>query len=444
MLPLNLSSIIATSHSSASNISQLPISSDFGHLLDSSGIDGDESHSGSSMIQSLDFPTNTYSHSGNNSHYRFWKANSIGEPNINLPIMLNEGGGGGDASGGVSHFGNSGLQSTNNRFPNQQIQGQATRNSIINPENTYQQPYKPNASQFKSNQYQQIQQYSQNNNQIQVQQQYTGVGFQAPGTLQRNNSEPLITSNGSNQNLNIPQPKSGKQFTMNINAQSYTPNFNRPYQDSNQPISNNYKPEQQSFIQSTSTYKVPSSTQPPQLVERQELNTSDAKNNLHFSRKKDTESQTLEQLRIELIVKEKLIKDLSEQLESFYSIKDNTLGTLNSDSLTVPNNYYQLFKNLTSTLNEKSVELEDTKQRLEALLVSISMNSNSSKLITVSGQLDEQELTHKIISKMSILQNENENLLKMISYSNKLSLLIELGLLRNENESLKQQLANSK
>lgn len=199
---------------------------------------------------------------------------------------------------------------------------------------------------------------------------------------------------------------SSKNFRqMNINAPSYVPaNFTPRNQLSEDKITT---------IQSVST--------PPQ-----------------------TKEEDHEKLKVEMILKNQIIKNLTDQLSLVSKSRAKQLvdssslpSSTSSDSTSlnqstkIPSNHYQLFQDLSRTLQEKTEELDATKERLEALLVSISINSGYTNV----GRFDEQELTHKIVSRLSLLKNENENLLKMISFSVKSSLLVELGLLRNENAS---------
>ncbi|KAK6462032.1 hypothetical protein DFJ63DRAFT_318886 [Scheffersomyces coipomensis] len=154
------------------------------------------------------------------------------------------------------------------------------------------------------------------------------------------------------------------------------------------------------------------------------------------------------QLKVDLILKNQIIKNLTDQLSLISKLKTksltevmNTTSSTTNNGIKLAKNHYQLFQDLSRTLQEKTIELEETKSRLEAILVSLTVtnNSNNSSFIK-QGQYDEQELSHKIISKIEGLTNENETLLKLISFGNKSSLLIELGLLKRENNSLKEKL----
>ena len=59
-------------------------------------------------------------------------------------------------------------------------------------------------------------------------------------------------------------------------------------------------------------------------------------------------------------------------------------------------------------------------------------------LVANSENYDVEELSHKLVHRLTQLQQENENLLKIISFGNKTNLLIEIGLLKHEIELLKK------
>lgn len=157
------------------------------------------------------------------------------------------------------------------------------------------------------------------------------------------------------------------------------------------------------------------------------------------TRSEVSETETIESLRMEILYKNQANALLNEKINTLkLDQKTNVLDEKHENLVKMPNNYYQLFRDLTRTLNERTQELEDTKSRLEAIVVAMVMGKNST--ITSNGSFDGQELAHRITNKMEVLQAENEALLKMISHSNKQSLLIEIGLLKNENNLLRQKL----
>lgn len=147
--------------------------------------------------------------------------------------------------------------------------------------------------------------------------------------------------------------------------------------------------------------------------------------------------EQLANLRTEIVMKNQIIKNLSEQLTEARKIKACPHLCSKGD-FTVPKNHYELFNDLSDALKKKTAELEDTKERFEALAVALAMDNQKS--ISLNGQFDEQELAHKIVTKLSVLQSENDNLLDMISSSSKTSALVELRLLQNENRQLKEKL----
>lgn len=141
-----------------------------------------------------------------------------------------------------------------------------------------------------------------------------------------------------------------------------------------------------------------------------------------------------EKFKLQLSLKNQIINNLKKKLES----KSDNLN----DTPRANDQFYKLYKELASKLEEKQKESEETNKILEALLVSLTMNSSSSSdFILANGRYDEQELTHKIVNKINYLQSENANLIKIMSLTNKLSLAVEIGLLKNEVSILKEKLA---
>lgn len=153
---------------------------------------------------------------------------------------------------------------------------------------------------------------------------------------------------------------------------------------------------------------------------------------------KSVSSDKVQALEAELAFQTEMNKSVAEKLKNFKLNKTQASGSNYKDSPSVqmPQKYHQLFKDLTQTLNERTSDLEDTKSRLEAIMVALVMNKGSD--IIENGTFDAQEMAHRLVSKLEVLLAENESLQRMVSYSNKQSLLIELNLLREENESLKK------
>lgn len=151
-------------------------------------------------------------------------------------------------------------------------------------------------------------------------------------------------------------------------------------------------------------------------------------------------------LKNELALKEQLIKSLTAQMEAMKTMRKQQLDsmelekddTLSHGTLVLPENYKQLFNDTYKTLTKTKNELNQTKDMLEAIVVGVALGGATGSP-TASGQHDPQELGHKIVTKISMLQTENEQLLRMVSLGNRLGLLAEIGLLRKENEALKMK-----
>lgn len=151
----------------------------------------------------------------------------------------------------------------------------------------------------------------------------------------------------------------------------------------------------------------------------------------------DNIKQYIQKLEVDLELRNLMIENLVEQISTSNSIE--TLENSREGSIRIPTNYLQLFETLNKKYKEKNEELEQTKERLESIITAIAMNPQRSR--TFNGYYDEEEISHRIISKLTVLDTENENLLKIFSSSNKSSLIVEIGLLRDENTKLKAMVA---
>lgn len=138
---------------------------------------------------------------------------------------------------------------------------------------------------------------------------------------------------------------------------------------------------------------------------------------------------------IELAFKNHVNKALNDKLRL---VKENgeAAASPGDNRMMMPNAYYQIFRDLTRTLNERTQELEETKARLDSIMMGLLMTKDPA--VTKTGSFDAQDLAHRITTKMAVLQAENDALLDMVSRSNKQSLVIELSMLRSENKALRQ------
>lgn len=144
--------------------------------------------------------------------------------------------------------------------------------------------------------------------------------------------------------------------------------------------------------------------------------------------------EEVQKLKNELILKNQMIKNLTDQIgimiknknsKAYNEVKEDA-SDARSPVFKMPQNHYQLFQDLSKTLQEKCQELDDVNQRMEIVLVANHISNN-----TAVGY-DVEELSHKLLYKMNQLQTENDELVKMVSLSNKSSLLVEIGMLKQQ------------
>lgn len=159
----------------------------------------------------------------------------------------------------------------------------------------------------------------------------------------------------------------------------------------------------------------------------------------------DPGERDISRLRSELAVKEQVIKSLTGEMEAMKEARRILLFSLGKHqfddspgSLTLPEDYKQLFLDTYKVLQKTKTDLTQTKDMLEAILVGIAMGGGQG-LPTNSGQHDPQELGHKIVTKINMLQNENDNLFRMLSLGNRQGLLAEIAALREQRDTLKKK-----
>lgn len=144
----------------------------------------------------------------------------------------------------------------------------------------------------------------------------------------------------------------------------------------------------------------------------------------------DLKSQ-IQALQYELTMRDQTIQDLKDQL----SVHKGSKMTPTAGSVKIPADSYQLYEMMNKRYKAQTKELRESKERLAAIITAIAMNPQRSN--TFSGDYDEEDISHKIVTKLSVLQQENEALLKMVSSGDKRSLMVEVGLLRDELDALK-------
>lgn len=94
------------------------------------------------------------------------------------------------------------------------------------------------------------------------------------------------------------------------------------------------------------------------------------------------------------------------------------------------------FRNMAQSINQKDKEIAQLKLRIEALVTASSINMTDS----AGRKMDEAEVAHRIVVRLTALKKENERLAKMLSQGRAAQKEVELGLLRQENESLKARI----
>lgn len=162
---------------------------------------------------------------------------------------------------------------------------------------------------------------------------------------------------------------------------------------------------------------------------------------MNQSKSSDIDPPEIENYKTKIQLKDIIISKLELELEKLKDFQNTILKTQNesSNSFEIPKNHEELYHKLVEKVRSTEAELEDTKTRLESLITAISMNSTSSSF--KSGRYDEEEISHKIISKLKMLTEENDELSRMVSYGKSKEKDIEIALLRKQNNDLLEKVS---
>ncbi len=239
------------------------------------------------------------------------------------------------------------------------------------------------------------------------------------------------SNNGNNNNNGISNQFWRKPNTANTTSSStFTPitsannNNNNTANSSTSSIPPQYSNQQRSFNNDRHFNQIP---------------TNSNNNNFDYP---SNNNEKEERLKIDLKIKESQIESLENEIqrlsESMNLIDSKNSNSLLSNNQQIPKNINEIFNKLTNNYTILENELNDTKKRLESLITSITLNPTNS--ITNNGRYDELEISHKIILKLDLLKQANEEMLKQLSFGKSKQVDIELNLLKMENAKLKEKL----
>lgn len=153
---------------------------------------------------------------------------------------------------------------------------------------------------------------------------------------------------------------------------------------------------------------------------------------------------TNEELVWKLRMKDSMICQLKDQIDvhkARAAIVTSLKEAERQKGFEIPKNYEQLYEMMVEKLQSTEKELVDTKLRLESVMTAIALNPSTGQ--TRNGRYDEQEIAHKIVTKLQMLTSENSQLAKMLSYGKAKEKDIELGLLRLKNNELQEKLSKA-
>lgn len=165
------------------------------------------------------------------------------------------------------------------------------------------------------------------------------------------------------------------------------------------------------------------------------LNQSYDPNMVSYS-SQEKQGNGVEQLKLELQIKETQIESLEQEIQTFKRLLENKQK--NVTDIQIPTTLENIFAKLADSLHAKEKELQETKETLESLITAITLNPTNS--ITKDGRYDPESIAHKLLNRLEILTQENKEMGQMLSYGRGQDLLIRINLMTKENQELKQKI----
>lgn len=169
----------------------------------------------------------------------------------------------------------------------------------------------------------------------------------------------------------------------------------------------------------------------------------------------DSNSEVIKSLNLRLQVKETQNESLESEIQKLKKTFNEALSFKQSEHkfekqnshadctpIEVPTSVEQVFKKLSSSLEKKDKELEETKQTLESVLTALALNPTNS--VTKYGRYDAEALAHKMVVRLETLTKENQEMAKMLAYGRAKEVQIELQLAKMENRELRDTVSKLK
>lgn len=135
--------------------------------------------------------------------------------------------------------------------------------------------------------------------------------------------------------------------------------------------------------------------------------------------------------------KDRIINSLKEEnsrLQLILQSQDETAKTRSA----MPASHYKLFERLSTNLLTLQDKYNESELHLESLLTAISLSPQQS--VTENGRYDCEEIAHKIIAKIEILQEENTEMAKILSFGRSKQKDIEIKMLRSKIAELESKI----
>lgn len=374
-----------------------------------------------SMIQNSYFTSNTNNNNNNNTsnnsnsqHHSLSHNNSITSSNNNLNSTWS-------TNNNNNNNSNNNFNNSNNSYSNYLIQQSQNQHQA--------------QTQAQAQAQLQAQVQAQAQAQAQVQNTFTNqVKLKMKQQQNQQSQQSLSLNQAQNQNLSQSQVNNQSHNNNYMNQQSHNNlSINSFQYDKIKPdiISNN-----NNNINSNINNNINKNFNINQFDSRALKQNNQLKNSIN-----NNDPSEIENLKNKLQLKDIIISKLESELEKSKDFKNTILKTQNESNgkFEIPKNYEDLYHKLVEKIQLTETELTETKTRLEALITAISMNPNPTSF--KNGRYDEEEISHKIISKLKMLTEENDELSRMVSYGKSKEKDIEIALLRKQNSDLLEKMS---
>ncbi|CCK72171.1 Mum2p KNAG_0J00890 [Huiozyma naganishii CBS 8797] len=150
-------------------------------------------------------------------------------------------------------------------------------------------------------------------------------------------------------------------------------------------------------------------------------------------------------VRLELAIRNTQIDSLEAEVQTLKRLLGQTgsrprgsASGPSGESQWVPSSLDDVVRGLAEQVAARNKELQSTRETLESVLTAVALNPSNS--VTKTGRYDVEAVAHKMVVRLELLNRENKEMAKMLSYGRAKELQVELNLARKEANELRREL----